>query len=60
MSHGDDDECLALTPKTEAYKGTKIDPELTERFRIATSKVAGVLDPEITDVFQKVLRAITE
>ena len=45
-------------PKIEASEGSKIAPELKEKFRTAVAKVEGVLDSEITDVFKEVLRAI--
>ena len=46
------------TPKIEASRGPKIAPGLKENFRTAVAKVDGVLDPRITNVFKKVLRAI--
>ena len=45
-------------PKIEASEGSKIAPELKEKFRTAVAKVEGVLDSGITDVFKEVLRAI--
>jgi hypothetical protein len=46
------------TPKIEASENTNITPKLRNKFKTAIAKAERVLDPEVTDVFKEVLRAI--